>query len=36
MAPDERRDVRIVAARLGEVAGAIGAALLGGREAAAS
>lgn len=36
MAPGEREDVRIVAARLGEVAGAIGAALLGGREAAAS
>lgn len=34
MAPDERSDVRIVAAALGERAGAIGAALLGGREAA--
>ncbi|HEX6419881.1 MAG TPA: ROK family protein, partial [Acidimicrobiales bacterium] len=34
MAPDDRADVRIVAARLGELAGAIGAALLGGREAA--
>lgn len=36
MAPGERGDVRIVPARLGELAGAIGAALLGGREAAAS
>jgi glucokinase len=34
MAPGERADVRIVAAELGEHAGAIGAALLGGREAA--
>jgi glucokinase len=34
MAPEERADVRIVAAELGERAGAIGAALLGGREAA--
>lgn len=34
MAPEERTDVRIVAAELGERAGAIGAALLGGREAA--
>jgi glucokinase len=34
MAPEERDDVRIVAAELGERAGAIGAALLGGREAA--
>jgi glucokinase len=33
MAPGERTDVRIVAAELGERAGAIGAALLGGREA---
>lgn len=33
MAPDERPDVRIVAAHLGEQAGAIGAALLGGRDA---
>lgn len=33
MAPDERSDVRIVGASLGERAGAIGAALLGGREA---
>lgn len=31
MAPGERKDVRIVAAELGERAGAIGAALLGGR-----
>jgi glucokinase len=35
MAPDERADVRIVAAELGEHAGAIGAALLGGRDVAA-
>jgi glucokinase len=35
MAPEDRADVRIVAAELGERAGAIGAALLGGREAAA-
>jgi glucokinase len=34
MAPEERTDVRVVAAELGERAGAIGAALLGGREAA--
>ena len=34
MADGERADVRIVAAELGERAGAIGAALLGGREAA--
>jgi glucokinase len=34
MAPEERDDVRIVAAELGERAGAIGAALLGGREVA--
>ena len=34
MAPGERADVRIVAAELGEHAGAIGAALLGGRDAA--
>jgi glucokinase len=34
MAPDERVGLRIVAAELGEHAGAIGAALLGGREAA--
>jgi len=34
MAPEEREDVRIVSAELGERAGAIGAALLGGREAA--
>src|SRR5690606_40356018 len=34
MAPDERPDVRVVAAALGERAGAIGAALLGAREAA--
>jgi hypothetical protein len=34
MAPEARRDVRVVAAQLGERAGAIGAALLGGREAA--
>ena len=34
MAPEERDDVRIVAAELGERAGAIGAALLGGRDAA--
>jgi len=34
MAPEHRADVRIVAAELGEHAGAIGAALLGGREAA--
>jgi glucokinase len=33
MAPEERKDVRIVAAELGERAGAIGAALLGGRDA---
>ena len=33
MAPEERADVRIVAAELGERAGAIGAALLGAREA---
>ncbi len=33
MAPAERTDVRIVAAELGERAGAIGAALLGGRDA---
>jgi glucokinase len=33
MAPEEREDVRIVPAALGEHAGAIGAALLGGREA---
>ena len=33
MAPQERTDVRIVAAELGERAGAIGAALLGDREA---
>ena len=33
MAPEERTDVRIVAAELGERAGAIGAALLGDREA---
>lgn len=35
MIPDERKDVRIVAAELGERAGAIGAALLGGRDAPA-
>jgi glucokinase len=35
MAPGERTDVRIVAAELGERAGAIGAALLGGRDARA-
>ncbi|HET8621282.1 MAG TPA: ROK family protein [Acidimicrobiales bacterium] len=34
MAPAARADVRIVAAELGERAGAIGAALLGGQEAA--
>ncbi|HET6949647.1 MAG TPA: ROK family protein [Acidimicrobiales bacterium] len=34
MAPAERTDVRIVGAELGDRAGAIGAALLGGREAA--
>jgi glucokinase len=34
MAPEERTDVRIVAAELGERAGAIGAALLGGRDVA--
>ena len=34
MAPQERADVRVVAAELGERAGAIGAALLGEREAA--
>jgi len=34
MAPEERDDVRIVVAELGERAGAIGAALLGGRDAA--
>lgn len=34
MAPGERPDVRVVAAELGERAGAIGAALLGWREAA--
>ena len=33
LAPDERTDVRVVAAELGERAGAIGAALLGDREA---
>jgi glucokinase len=33
MAPEEREDVRVVSAELGERAGAIGAALLGGREA---
>jgi hypothetical protein len=33
MSAAERPDVRIVAAELGERAGAIGAALLGGREA---
>lgn len=33
MAPEEHTDVRIVAAELGEQAGAIGAALLGAREA---
>jgi glucokinase len=33
MAPEERADVRVVAAELGEHAGAIGAALLGHREA---
>jgi glucokinase len=33
MAPEERADVRVVAAELGEQAGAIGAALLGAREA---
>jgi glucokinase len=33
MAPEERADVRVVAAELGERAGAIGAALLGAREA---
>jgi glucokinase len=33
MAPEEREDVRIVSAELGERAGATGAALLGGREA---
>ena len=33
MAPEERADVRIVAAELGEQAGAVGAALLGAREA---
>jgi glucokinase len=32
MSPEERQDVRIVAAELGGRAGAIGAALLGGRE----
>ncbi len=36
MAPEERQDVRIVSAELGERAGAIGAALLGGREASAT
>ncbi|HLT68552.1 MAG TPA: ROK family protein [Acidimicrobiales bacterium] len=35
MAPGERPDVRVVGAALGERAGAIGAALLGAREAAA-
>jgi glucokinase len=35
MAPEEREDVRIVSAELGERAGATGAALLGGREASA-
>jgi glucokinase len=35
MAPEERQDVRIVSAELGERAGATGAALLGGREASA-
>jgi glucokinase len=35
MAPEERQDVRIVLAELGERAGATGAALLGGREASA-
>jgi hypothetical protein len=34
MSPEERADVRIVAAELGERAGAIGAALLGGRDVA--
>jgi glucokinase len=33
MIPEERKDVRVVAAELGERAGAIGAALLGGRDA---
>jgi hypothetical protein len=33
MAPEERQDVRIVPAELGERAGATGAALLGGLEA---
>jgi len=36
MAPEERQDVRIVSAELGERAGATGAALLGGREASAA
>ena len=36
MSPQERQDVRIVAAELGGRAGAIGAALLGGRELAES
>jgi glucokinase len=35
MIPDERKDVRILAAELGERAGAIGGALLGGRDAPA-
>jgi glucokinase len=35
MAPEEREDVRLVLAELGERAGATGAALLGGREASA-
>jgi activator of 2-hydroxyglutaryl-CoA dehydratase len=33
MAAEERSDVRVVAAELGERAGAVGAALLGEREA---
>jgi hypothetical protein len=36
MAPQVRIDVRVVAAQLGERAGAVGAALLGGREVAAA
>lgn len=36
MAPQDRDDVRIVPAALGEQAGAIGAAMLGGREASAT
>jgi glucokinase len=36
MAPDERPDLRVVPAELGERAGAIGAALLGALEARTS